>query len=84
MSDAVKEPPHDGAPVDLRDRLTMGVVVVLFGSEEDGCPLSQCPMGGVEWFPDREHAVAYCDTVPAVFQPHILRVTAGPIDGAYR
>lgn len=54
-----------------------GHVVVLFGSEADGyCTLSQCPMGSVQWFADKDEARRYADSMPDGFQPHILRVEA--------
>ncbi len=55
--------------------LTCGYIVVLFGgSADDWCDLARCPLGTAEWFPTREAAAEYCDTVPAGFQPHILTV----------
>jgi hypothetical protein len=70
-------PPSGGArPIDR------GYVVVLFGGTTDGwCTLPHCPVGTVEWFPTREAAAAYCDTVPAGFQPHILSVSGDPRPG---
>lgn len=54
-----------------------GYVVVLFGSEADGwCSLNKCPMGLVEWFPTREEARVYADSMPEAFEPHILSVRA--------
>ena len=55
-----------------------GYVVVLFGSKADGyCTLTRCPLGSAEWFPTRDEATAYCETLPYGFEPHILSVTRG-------
>lgn len=55
-----------------------GVVVVLFGfdpgNDHRPCNLTRCPMGTAHWFPNREAAASYCDTVPDAFEPHILIV----------
>ena len=52
-----------------------GYVVVLFGGEADGwCTLNKCPLGTVEWFPTRQDAAQYCDTLPEGFEPHILSI----------
>lgn len=57
-----------------------GVVVVLFGGRGD-CDLRRCPLGSAEWFPDHDQAVAYCATVPATFDPHILLVSTDVATG---
>lgn len=51
-----------------------GYVVVLFGDGVEGCPLSHCPMGSVEWFRTKEQADDHCKRMPAAFEPHILIV----------
>lgn len=58
-----------------RTTTVSGHVVVTFGGTADEwCKLTRCPMGTAPWFPDREAANAYCQTLPDWLQPHILIV----------